>query len=223
VTGHGITRYVSPLNLADAFVTFFALLGPQKILVPVARMTRARDPRCVRLAVSYGAVVAAGVGVVFALTAPWIATFFHITSASMELAAGVVFFIYAIGLVFGLHFGENAPHDGKEDEDARHPISSGFRELLLPLIVSPLGVAAVLEESLTAAGWGDRWVVASAYVAVVAVDLITALTLAPLMRRAEPMSLEVLSRLLGILLSAVGVTLFLHGLSTLGVHLAAGH
>jgi multiple antibiotic resistance protein len=223
VTGRGITRYVSPLNLADAFVTFFALLGPQKILVPVARMTRARDPHCVRLAVSYGAAVAAGVGVAFALTAPWIATFFHITSASMELAAGVVFFIYAVGLVFGLHFGENAPHDDKEGEDARHPVGSGFRELLLPLIVSPLGVAAVLEESLTSGGWGDRWVVASAYVAVVAVDLITALTLAPLMRRAEAMSLEVLSRLLGILLSAVGVTLFLHGLSTLGVHLPTGH
>ena len=81
------------------------MLGPQKVQVPVARMTRTRDPRYVRLAVSYAAVVAAGVGVAFALTAPWIATFFHITSASMELAAGVVFFIYAIGLVFGLHFG----------------------------------------------------------------------------------------------------------------------
>jgi small neutral amino acid transporter SnatA (MarC family) len=37
------------------------------------------------------------------------------------------------------------------------------------------------------------------------------------------MSLEVLSRLLGILLSAVGVTLFLAGLSELGVHLVTSH
>jgi multiple antibiotic resistance protein len=223
VTARGITRYVYALNLADAFVTFFALLGPQKVLIPVARMTRDRDPRCVRLAVSYAAAVAAGIGMGFAVTAPWIATFFHITTASVDLAAGVVFFIYAIGLVFGLHFGENGPHDDKEGEGARHPVGSGFRELLLPLIVSPLGLAAVLENSLTADDWGARWVVAGAYSAVVAVDLISALTLAPLMRRAEATSLEVLSRLLGILLSAVGVGLFLQGLSTLGVHFTSGH
>jgi multiple antibiotic resistance protein len=223
VTARGITRYMSPLNLADAFVAFFALLGPQKILVPVGRMTKTRDPRGVRLAVSYATAVAAGVGVAVALTAPWVATFFHITAASMELAAGVVFFTYAIGLVFGLHFGESAPHDDKEGEDAKHPVGSGFRELLLPFIVSPLGVAAVLAESLAADNWSGRFVVAGAYAAVAVVDLIAAVILVPLMRRVHSMSLEVLSRLLGILLSAVGVTLFLEGLSELGVHLVTSH
>jgi multiple antibiotic resistance protein len=223
VTTHGINRYVEPLYLADTFVAFFALLGPQKILIPVAAMARTRDPRGVRLAVSYAAAAAAAVGVVFALTAPWIASFFHITTASVSLAAGVVFFIYAIGLVFGVHLGENVPHDDKEGEEAKHPVGSGFRELLLPLIVSPLGVAADLEASLAANGWGARWVVAGAYVAVVAVDLGTVLILASLMRRVHATLLEVLSRLLGILLSAVGVALFLQGLSELGVHFAKGH
>ena len=223
MTTRGITRNVSPLNLADALATFFALLGPQKVLIPVARMTRNREPRTVRLVVSYAAAAAAAIGVAFELTAPWIATFFHITTSSVDLAAGVVFFIYAVGLVFGLHFGENGSHDEEESDDTRHPVSSGFRELLLPLVVSPLGVAAILEYSLSADDWGARWVVAGAYAAVVAVDLISALTLAPIMRHAHPTSLEVLSRLLGILLSAVGVTLFLQGLSTLGIHLAAGH
>lgn len=212
---------MDPLNLADAFVAFFTLIGPQKILVPVARMSRARDPRNVRRAVSYAAAGAAGVGMVFALTAPWIATFFHITTASIELAAGLVFFTYAMGLVFGMHLGENSSHDETAGEDASHPVGSGFRELLLPLIVSPLGVAAVLEGSLSVHDWRARWVVAGMYVAVVAVDLITALTLAPLMRRAHATLLEVLSRLLGVLLTAVGVALFLQGLSMLGVHLAS--
>jgi multiple antibiotic resistance protein len=214
---------VEPLNLADAFVAFFALLGPQKILVPVAAMARTRDPRGLRLAVSYAAAAAAAVGVLFALTAPWIASFFHITTASVALAAGVVFFIYAIGLVFGVHLGENASHDDKEGEAAKHPVGSGFRELLLPLIVSPLAVAADLEASLAANGWAARWIVAGAYVAVVAVDLGTVLLLAPLIRRLHGTLLEVLSRLLGILLSAVGVALFLQGLSELGVHLGNGH
>jgi len=36
---------VDPLNLADAFVTFFAVLGPQKVLLSVAQMARTRDIR----------------------------------------------------------------------------------------------------------------------------------------------------------------------------------
>jgi multiple antibiotic resistance protein len=36
-------------------------------------------------------------------------------------------------------------------------------------------------------------------------------------------SLETLSRLLGILLAAVGVNLFLQGLAALGAHLGPGH
>jgi multiple antibiotic resistance protein len=84
-------------------------------------------------------------------------------------------------------------------------------------------VAAALEGSLAASNWGSRGVVAGAYTAVVAVDLIVTVAFAPLMRRIHASSLEVLSRLLGILLSAVAANLFLQGLSALGVHLSSGH
>jgi multiple antibiotic resistance protein len=214
---------VEPLNLADAFFTFFALVGPHKILIPVASLTRTRDQHGVRLAVCYGSAVAAGVGVACTLTAPWVASFFHITMASVELAAGLVFFTYAMGMVFGVHLGETGPHDDAEGRDAKHPVGSGFRALLLPFIVSPLGVAAALAASLAAVNWSSRFVVAGAYAAVVAVDLVAALTLAPLMRHAKGTALEVLSRLLGILLTAVGVALFLEGLSALGVHISNSH
>lgn len=218
----GDDRRVSPLNLADAFVTFFAVLGPQKVLLSVAQMARTRDLRAMRLVQAYAALVAACVGVTCALAAPWIASFFHITTASVALASGVVFFVYAIGMVFGVHFGEDASEEG-DAADARHPVISGFRELLLPFIVSPLGVAAALEASLTVSSWSARINVAGAYLAVVAINLVAALIFGPLIRRAHPTSLEVLSRLLGILLTAVGVDLFLQGLSALGVHLGSGH
>lgn len=36
------------LNLADTFVTFLALLGPQKVLLSFARIARTLDARSVR-------------------------------------------------------------------------------------------------------------------------------------------------------------------------------
>jgi multiple antibiotic resistance protein len=203
------------LNLADTFVTFLALMGPQKVLLSFARLAPALDVRSMRLVAWACSLAAACVGVVSALIAPWLTSFFHISSASLGLAAGLTFFIYSVGLVLGLHFESLAVPDADE-ADARHPLRSGFRGMLLPFVVSPLAVAADLLESLTAHGWAGRWVVAGAYVGVTAVNLVCAWVLAPLLRNMHETLLEVLSRLLGILLAAVGVQLFLLGLSELG-------
>jgi multiple antibiotic resistance protein len=148
----------------------------------------------------------------------WLATFFHIGTPAVQLAAGVVFFVYAVGLVLGFHFDGTDSDVTAEEADAEHPLVSGFREMLLPFVVSPLAVAAALEGSLTAPDWGDRWTIVGAFAAVVAVDLCCAVLFAPLLRRTHSIILEVLSRLLGVLLAAVGVQLFLNGLAALGVH-----
>ncbi len=89
--------------------------------------------------------------------------------------------------------------------------------MLLPFVVSPLAVAADLEESLSATHWSARWTVAGAFALVAAFDALCAVAFAPLLLRIHESVLEVLSRLLGILLAAVGVGLFLDGLWALGV------
>jgi len=216
------------LDLADTFVTFLALFGPQKVLLSFARVARSLDVRSLRILAVATATVAAVIGALLALTAPWIATFFHIGPAEVGISSGIVFFIYAVGLVLGIHFdpAEAALHLNGENEDAdadpTHPLRSGFRAMLLPFVVSPLAVAADLEESLSASHWGARWTVVGAFALVAAVDAGFALVFAPVLRHAHESVLEVLSRLLGILLAAVGVGLFLDGLTVLGV-LHSGH
>jgi len=223
------------LNLADMFVTFLALLGPQKVLLSFARIARALDARSIRAVAAATAVAAAFVGVACALTAPWLATFFHISAPALDLAAGLVFFIYAVGLVLGLHFdAEHGPAttttatapdgndaDADDDADPAHPLTSGFRAMLLPFVVSPLAVAAALEESLSSGDWGGRWTVAGAFALVALVDMLCVWVFSPWLKHAHDTVLEVLSRLLGMLLAAVGVQLFLTGLTALG--LLSGH
>jgi len=216
---------MASLNLADTFITFLALLGPQKVLISFARVARDLDVRSLRVVAVATAVTAAIVGTLCALTAPWLATFFHITPAALALASGLVFFSYAVGLVLGVHFdpaeapAKAIPDDEGDggDADPSHPLRSGFRAMLLPFVVSPLAVAADLEVSLNAGHWGARWVVAGAFALVALVDALSAVIFAPLLRRTHESILEVLSRLLGILLAAVGVQLFLEGLTSLGV------
>jgi multiple antibiotic resistance protein len=213
---------MASLNLADTFITFLALAGPQKVLLSFVQVSRTLDTRALRLVAAATAFTAAVIGTVCALTAPWLATFFHISPGALALASAIVFFVYAVGLVLGIHFDHaEAPAEGIPDgaggADPSHPLTSGFRAMLLPFVVSPLAIAADLEVSLSASDWGARWVVAGAFALVALVDALCAVILAPVLRRAHESILEVLSRLLGILLAAVGVQLFLHGLETLGV------
>lgn len=212
------------LNLADVFVTFLAVLGPQKELLAFARLTRTLDARSIRVVAAAAAFAAAFVGAACTLTAPWLATFFHISTASIELAAGLVFFGYAMGTVLGLHFDLSADVPGVDEAshgaaaaDPVHPLTSGLRELLLPFVVSPLAIAAALTESLTTHTWGGRWTVAGAFILVALIDMLSAWVFASLLGRAHEIVLEMLSRLLGVLLAAVGVELFLDGLTILGV------
>jgi len=215
---------MEPLNLADTFITFLAVLGPQKELLAFAELTRTLNARSMRVVAAVAAFAAAFIGIVCTLTAPWLATFFHISAASIELASGLVFFGYAMGIVLGLHFdlSTDIPGTGGSGRvaagaDPTHPLTSGLRELLLPFVVSPLAIAAALTESLTTHTWAGRWTVAAAFVLVVLLDMLSAWVIAPLLGRAHEIVLEVLSRLLGVLLTAVGVQLFLDGLAVLGV------
>jgi small neutral amino acid transporter SnatA (MarC family) len=238
---------MTSLNLADTLALFLSVIGPQKVLLSFARIAQTLDAKSVRLVAVIAAVASAGVGFVCALTAPWVATFFHISTPALELAGGAAFFVYALALVFGIHIDladpAHVPPSGSGERavgvsvpvgsaasvaaepgagavsaaDQAHSISSGVRTLLLPWVVSPLAVAAVLEESLLAGSWGDRWEVAGAFALIAILNAVSGITLGPLLGRTHDNVLEVFSRLLGILLAAVGVQLFLIGLTTLGV------
>lgn len=213
----GIIGTMGSLNFADIFVTFLALLGPQKILLSFDQASRQLGPREYRFLAVSTSVTAAAVGVLCALTAPWLTSFLHISVAAMELAGGSIFFIYAVSLMFGLHLNEDLPEERDGGTAPAHPVASGFRALLLPYVVTPLGVTAVIVESLSGSDWRWRAVVAAGYVAIAAFDLLCVLLLRPVVRRLNPAVREVLSRLLGLLLAAVGVALFLDGLVALGV------
>jgi hypothetical protein len=99
------------LNFADIFVTFLALLGPQKILLSFEQASRPLDPREFRYLAQYSSAAAAAIGVLCALTAPWLTSFFHISGAAVLLPGGSIFFVYTVTVIFGVHL-DTTPAEG---------------------------------------------------------------------------------------------------------------
>jgi small neutral amino acid transporter SnatA (MarC family) len=215
---------VDRLDLVDTFVTFFALLGPEEALLTFARVTRAMGRRATHKTAIFVALAAASVGVVSAMVAPWLISYFRIGTPALKLAAGILYFVYALGLVIGVRLdslGTSAAHNpgepNREESIETLTVISAFREMLLPFVVNPLAVAAVLEWAQSVHGWGGRLTVAGTYTVVAALDLACLSIFTPLFRRTYAIAFELLSRLSGLLFAAVGVEVFLQGLTTLGV------
>ncbi|MER5708895.1 MarC family protein [Streptomyces sp. NPDC042898] len=199
------------LSFSTAFIAFFSVVGPPKVLLSFAGLAQihsARQLRSVAL-VSSGLAVLVGLGT--GITAPWLLNLFHISTPALMLAGGVIFFLYALGLVLGFHVGPVSTHRDAPD------LVSGVRELLTPYVVSPLAMTAILLGGASGDSFAWRSTVVLAYAAVIALDLACVLLLAGVLRRAQGTTIELLGRLLGLLLAAVAVDLVLNGLADLGV------
>lgn len=198
------------LTLGDSFIAFLAVVGPPKVLLAFTQLAHPRSPReLVRLAV-VATLSAAVVGVVLDYGAPGVLALFHIGSGAVQVAAGVIFFIYAIGLVLG-----NRLSSADEHESAG--LVDGLRDLMVPFIAGPLVLAAVLLYAIENPGWGWRTGVAGTYLAVLAIDLGCVLVLAGVLRRIHRTVVDVLARLLGLLLAALSVQVLLDALTGFGV------
>ncbi|MFE5794480.1 MarC family protein [Streptomyces sp. NPDC056503] len=202
---------MNPFTFSAAFITFFSVIGPPKVLLAFAGLGQVHPAGQLRTIALLSSGTAVLVGIVTGSTAPWLLDLFHISTPALQLAGGVIFFLYAVGLVLGMHLGSDGPH-----EDAPDTLS-GVRELLMPYVVSPLAMTALLIEGAARDSVGWRSTVVGAYMAVIALDLVCVLLLARVLRRTHHATIELLGRLLGLLLAAVGVDLVLDGLSDLGV------
>ncbi|WP_329171991.1 MarC family protein [Streptomyces sp. NBC_01477] len=205
------------LTYSAALITFFSVIGPPKVLLAFAGLAQnhpSKDVRTMALVSSAGAVV---IGTAAGFTSPWLLKLFHISTPALEMAGGIIFFLYAVGLVLGLHLGaEDAGEDGPD-------VISGLRELLVPYVVSPLALTAVLIEAAERDDWGWRGTVVAAFLTVIAVDLACVLLLGGLLQKTHNAVVELVARLLGLLLAAVGVDLVLDGLFDLGVRTVSAH
>jgi multiple antibiotic resistance protein len=204
-------RLVNALTYSSAFITFFSVVGPPKVLLAFGELAHLHGTAQLRSIAGIASGAAVFVGLIAGLTASWLLDLFHISTPALQLAGGIIFFLYAVGLVLGVHLGSERPQQDAPD------LISGVRELLMPYIVSPLAMTAVLIEAAERDSWTWRSTVVGAYVTVLVLDLVCVLVLANVLRRTHHATIELLGRLLGLLLAAVGVDLVLDGLTDLGV------
>ncbi|MEQ8859422.1 MAG: MarC family protein [Pseudomonadales bacterium] len=200
-----------------AFTTFFATIGPLDVGPVFAAMTpEVRSAERRRMAIR-GTLIATVILLAFALTGELILGGLGISLAALRVAGGILLLLIAIDMVFARPSGSTSATEEETLEAATRTDVTVF-PLATPLIAGPgaMGAAILLmadaEGSLVAQG-----VVVGMLLAVMLITLASLLLASQLQRYLGVTGLHVVSRVFGVLLSALAVQFMFDGIAQSGL------
>jgi multiple antibiotic resistance protein len=202
---------------AVAFATFLATVGPVDLAAMLAVLTPYHT-ESERRAVAFKAVgIAACILLVFAIGGNALFSYLGISLAALRISGGILLLIMAIGMVFGEAAGSRRPLGEEAVEAMQRPDISVF-PMATPLIAGPATIGASL--LLMAETRGQillQAAVVGALLGVLLVTLLLFMAASAVQRILGVTGLHVVSRMVGVVLSALAVQFMLDGLLQSGI------
>jgi multiple antibiotic resistance protein len=183
----------------EAFVTLLVIMDPPGVVPPFLGLTRGL-PGSVRARLAWqAAVVALGVIVAFALFGRSILTYLGVELPSLQAAGGALLLLVALQLLTG------AASEPTEAERAK--VNVAFVPLGTPLLAGPGAIVATMLFAQRASGTAQFAAFAAALAAVTLALWLTMRFSVIIHRLLRPSGVELLTRIAGLLLSAIAVQL----------------
>lgn len=195
-----------------SFTTFFATVGPIDVAAMFAAMTAGASVRLRRVMAIRGTLIATLVLVIFALAGDMLLAGLGISLEALRIAGGILLLLIGIDMVFARSSGGTSTTDDEAREARTKPDISVF-PLATPLIAGPGAMGAAI--LLMADSAGDVMRQAAVLGALCTVMLLT-LSLLLLAGRVQRLfgvtGMHVISRVFGVLLSALAVQFIIDGI-----------
>ncbi len=200
-----------------AFTTFFATIGPIDVAALFAAMTLGSSPQF-RLSMAVrGTVIAALILFCFALAGELLLRSLGISLAALKISGGILLLLIGIDMVFARSSGGTSTTNEETDEAfGKHDIS--VFPLATPLIAGPGTMGSVI--LLMANAKGDlmaELVVLGMLLATLVLTLVLLLVANRVQRFFGITGIHVISRVFGVLLSALAVQFMIDGIAQSGL------
>lgn len=200
-----------------AFTTLFATVGPVDVAMMFAALTTANRPARRRAMALRGTLVASGVLLFFALFGHSVLGHLGISLAALRTAGGILLLLIAIDMVFARPSGGVSTTDDETREAEEKDDISVF-PLATPLIAGPGAMSAVVLLMANAHGHPERqMVVLLCLGAVMLITLLMLLAANQIQRLIGVTGLHVISRVFGVILSALAVQFIFDGIGESGL------
>ena len=203
---------VTSAFVATAFATAFTIIDPVG-MIPLTVSVTADSTPARRAAIADQAIlVAAVVILIMGVVGKTILDSLGITLPAFTIAGGALLFLISVDMLFGRKTGaKQTPEEERADAESTNP---AVFPLAVPMIAGPGTIATVLVLVTLAAGdRAELAVVFAAYASAMAVTWICMRLSTQMLRVIGTTGIHVVTRLFGILLSALAVQFVLNGLA----------
>ncbi|MBI4371703.1 MAG: NAAT family transporter [Elusimicrobia bacterium] len=193
-----------------AFGSLFAIVDPFAAVPSFLALTARETPAQRRRMAKTACVTCAGVLGVFAVMGPAIFSLFGITVPAFQIAGGLVLLLAALDMLRA----QRSPMRGTPEEIAegmdKHDIA------ITPLAVPLLSGPGAITTSIVLAGRAENLLQRAAFLVVIilvaSASYFTLILLSSGARKLSPTLLKIVTRLMGLLLAAIGVQFILSAL-----------
>lgn len=194
----------------SALVTLLAMVEPVGVVPVFLALTPAASPRARRRIAWRAVAVASAIMALFAGAGPALLQALRVSIEAFQIAGGVLLFLIAVDMLFARRSGTRETPEESADALARQDVS--VFPLAIPLLSGPGTITATVLLVGTAGGDPGRIMMLIAAMGVTMVATLGVLLGAEPVRRALGVTgINVFTRVMGILLSALAVQMILNG------------
>ncbi|MGJ8667891.1 MAG: MarC family protein [Oceanococcus sp.] len=200
----------------DTFITFFVVIDPVGMAPIFVGLTTGASAEYRRKMAIRGALIGAGILIGFAAVGQLLLDAMGISLPAMRIAGGILLFLVAIDMLFARQSGLRSTTESETEEAHFRPDISVF-PLAIPLMAGPGGITTVLLLVSAAQGdWAQIGLGMGIMLLVLAMALLALLFASSLTRLLGEIGSNVISRVLGVILSALAVQFVITGIAALG-------
>ena len=195
-----------------AFATALTIIDPVGMVPLSLSVTASAPPDARRRMIDQAVIVAALVIYFMALVGNYVLTYLNITLPAFSIAGGILLLLISIDMLFARTSGTRAKPE--EEREAVERENAAVFPLAIPMIAGPGTIATVL--LLVSLSHGDKARLVIVYVAYAIALVITWLCMRGaglVLRWIGRTGVSVLTRLLGIILSALAIQFIINGLA----------
>jgi multiple antibiotic resistance protein len=199
-------------QLLKTFILFFVVIEPISMVPLFGALTRGAEARYRRRMALKAVAISAGIFIVFALVGDYLLQALNVSVNAFKIAGGMLLFLLSVDMVFARNSGLRSTTVREQDE-ARYREDISVFPMAFPLIAGPGALATLL--LVVSEVRGEMTEVALTLGVVMLVLLITlTLLLATnaVMRVLGVTGANVVSRLLGVVLTALAVQYVIDGI-----------
>jgi multiple antibiotic resistance protein len=199
-----------------AFTAFFVTVGPIDVAVVYAALTTRHDPALRRRMALRATAVATGILLTFAFGGETLLGWLGISLPALRTAGGILLLLIGIDMVFARQSG-GVSATLEETREASGRADLSVFPLATPLIAGPGAMGAAILLMAGASTLAQRAVVIAMLVAVMLLTLACLLFASQIQRFLGITGAQVLTRILGVLLSALAVQFIFDGIAASGL------